>query len=130
MQLSEAVDLMQRRTGANRWVYKVNHKYKFICITDIEKFFPDKSTEMWLRLKTTNELIVYVKKTNPVGPVAIIKGRGRNGGTYLHPMLVFDYFVWVSPELRYQIYNDCQTNKTVEKMLSAVGIFPVMEKIK
>lgn len=57
----------------------------------------------YLKLKSTTEFIEELeKKTNEK---ALIIKRGRNGGTWVHPLLFIDIALAISPKLKIEVYD-------------------------
>lgn len=56
----------------------------------------------WLRTKSTKEFIEELQKTNKT---VLIKGRGRNSVTWMHPLLFIDLVLSINPDLKIEVYS-------------------------
>jgi len=63
----------------------------------------DFNMAVWLKGVSTTEFIEELEKKYK--EKAVIKGRGRNGGTWLHPLLFIDMALAISPKLKIETYE-------------------------
>lgn len=59
-------------------------------------FLENKSTDEFIKAIEDEE---NVKERNSV----IIKSRGKNGGTWMHPYLFIDFAMWINPRFKYKV---------------------------
>lgn len=89
------------------------HLTGFFCVNDIttigniirrnnklpsvrwDKYLVNKSTIEFLNQLSKDENIIEVYRTK----------RGRNATTWCHPLVFFDYAMWISPQLKVNIYK-------------------------
>ena len=96
--------LMIRRVGD--LTVRQNHKTKMFCITDLAKAFPNKKLQDWVKLEGTKDFMqtIMERENLPFGEIVqTFKGRTEKRGTWVHPLLMVDYAMWVSPEFKYVI---------------------------
>jgi len=102
----------------------------FICLTDLNKFFPKKRIRDWETLGTTKEYITtvnkYLNSDDPRSLELLKKKRGRyDGGTYAHELLAFEFATWLSPEFKLKVFVEytqgTQSKKdwNIKRVLSA-----------
>jgi hypothetical protein len=63
-----------------------------------------KDVSEFLSLKGTKEFVETVKikeNLNTVNPV--LSKRGKNGGTWLHPLVFIDFAMWLNPSFKYDV---------------------------
>lgn len=68
-----------------------------------EKGLIDFNLAQWLNTKQTKEFILALEKSNK--DKVIIKGRGRNSHTWVHPFLFIDIALAINPELKIEVYS-------------------------
>lgn len=59
--------------------------------------------DQWLTNKSTQEFISEIEKSE--NTPAIMAKRGRNGGTWMHPLLFIDMALAISPKLKLEAYK-------------------------
>jgi hypothetical protein len=102
----------------------------YICLTDLNKYFPKKRIRDWENLSSTKEFIdTVIKHLNSEESRSlklITKKRGRyDGGTYAHQLIAFEFATWLSPEFKLEVflrYQDGRQNKkdwNIRRILSA-----------
>jgi hypothetical protein len=87
-------------------------KSEFLSATDLVKagnLFRAKNERsafnlaMWLKQQSTLEFIDEIKRSEEIDPV--IKGRGRNAKTWVHPLLFIDIALALDPKLKIEVYK-------------------------
>ena len=54
--------------------------------------------------KTVEFIQTIIKRENLNTPKMVyLKSRGRNGGTYMHPILFIDFCMWINPSFKYDV---------------------------
>lgn len=54
--------------------------------------------------KTIEFIQTIMKRENLNTPKMVyLKSRGRNGGTYMHPILFIDFCMWINPSFKYDV---------------------------
>lgn len=54
--------------------------------------------------KTVEFIQTIMKRENLNTPKMVyLKSRGRNGGTYMHPILFIDFCMWINPSFKYDV---------------------------
>ena len=73
---------------ANQWSLANNRK-------DVRDF---------LLLKSTNEFIETIKeRENDNTRNLVLSKKGKNGGTWLHPLVFIDFAMWLNPSFKYDV---------------------------
>lgn len=101
MELKRALELHTEYNGITGLV-KCDGDY--ICLNDLNEYFPNKRIQHWMDNAQTKELIEQVEKTIITGKSAIISRRGKGGGTYAHNIIAMDFAMWLSVEFRLKVY--------------------------
>jgi len=105
MELSRALELYTEYAG-EAGIVKVD-KNGYICLNDMERFFPSKRIDNWLANQQTKDLITVVERTCIIPNfLGIIAKRGKGGGTYAHELIAMDFAMWLSPEFRVKVYYE------------------------
>jgi hypothetical protein len=79
----------------------------FICLNDLNDYFPNKRIDIWAKTGPTHELISAVEKEYQLPPGGgIIAKRGRNGGTFAHHLIALDFAAWLSVEFKIKVYQE------------------------
>lgn len=86
----------------------------YICLNDLNVYFPNKHIDDWKRTAQTQELILNIEKFIIPGKCGIIGKRGKGGGTYAHHLIALDFAAWLSVEFKLKIYL-AYTNGTQKK---------------
>ena len=55
----------------------------------------------YLKKKETKEFVATIAKKEELSAVFSVK-KGKNGGTWVHPLLLIDIMMWLSPDFKYQ----------------------------
>lgn len=69
----------------------------------LQNNLPPVKLQEFLRLNKTKEFLESLKKH--IGKSPKIIGRGRNSKTWLHPFLFIDFALYISPELKIEVYS-------------------------
>jgi len=96
------------------------HQTDFFCINDMTEIanqyrrtmgLPEARWDNYIRNDSTKEFFQELMRQKNI--VDIIKSsRGKFGGTWAHPLVFFDYAMWLSPEFKVYVYDwlyDCMT---------------------
>jgi len=65
----------------------------------------------YLKKKETKEFVATIAKREQISEVFSVK-KGKNGGTWVHPLLLIDIMMWLSPDFKYQAMQWLQDNLT------------------
>ena len=117
MKLQKAFEMRVNYLGINETI-RVNEN-GYICLTDLNKYYPTKRIRDWEGLKTTKEFLSTVEEflnsEDSRSLELIKKQRGRyDGGTYAHELVAFEFATWLSPEFKLKVFLDYQ-NGTQQK---------------
>lgn len=55
----------------------------------------------YLKKKETKEFVATIARREELSAVFSVK-KGKNGGTWVHPLLLIDIMMWLSPDFKYQ----------------------------
>lgn len=98
-----------------------DHKTGFFCVNDLTSIanskrkslgMPEARWDRYLRTDKTKEFLKTVMDSEEI--VDIIKAtRGRGSSTWVHPLVFFDYAMWLSPEFKVAVYKWLYDNLTV-----------------
>jgi len=96
------------------------HKTKFFCVNDLtviaNKYRENKglsTTNFKLYKKADKSKEFFETLMREENCAEIIKTkRGANGATWVHPLVLFDYAMWLSPEFKVRVYNWLYDNLT------------------
>lgn len=79
----------------------------YICLNEMNAFFPDRRLDVWMKTGPTQEFISIVERQLKLPPGSgIISRRGRNGGTWAHHLIAFEFAMWLSPEFKLKVYQE------------------------
>jgi len=101
MELKRALELHTEYNGVAGTV-KCDGDY--ICLNDLNEYFPNKRIDVWLKTDQTKELIQTVEKLIIPPKGGIITRRGKGGGTYAHNIIAMDFAMWLSVEFKIKVY--------------------------
>lgn len=104
MELKRALELHTEYAG-NAGVIRVD-KDEYICLNELNSFFPNKRISDWMRTDETKTFIEIVEKTIIAGKCGIIARRGKSGGTWAHHLIAFEFAMWLSPEFKIKVYQE------------------------
>lgn len=91
-------------------VVRQNHKDKFFNATDLVKIgnkyrenigLSKKDLYQYFDNPSTKEFIKKIMKKENVADVKQTK-RGKSGGTWVHPLIIIDIAMWLSPDFKYE----------------------------
>lgn len=107
MELSKAFEMKLEYYGKSEPIRVDQSGY--ICLTDLNKYFPKKRIRDWENLSSTKEFIeTVIKHLNSEvsrGLELVTKKRGRyDGGTYAHELIAFEFATWLSPEFKLEVF--------------------------
>ncbi len=74
---------------------------------------------MWLKTSSTEAFIEELQKESD-DPVVIV-GRGRNGGTWLHPLLFIDMALAIHPKLKVEMYSWIKDSLLIDRKSSGIS---------
>lgn len=111
MELRRALELHTEYNGVPG-IVKCNGDY--ICLNDLNSYFPSKRIDHWLESSQVKELVECVEKNIIPGKPGIQTRRGKGGGTYAHHLIAMDFAAWLSVEFKLKIYME-YTNGTQHK---------------
>ena len=81
----------------NQWVKLNTHNSGYLKKQkDLDDFFSNKSTLEYIDVIIKRE---NLKERNSV----FIKSRGKNGGTWMHPLLFIDFAMWLNPVFKVKV---------------------------
>jgi KilA-N domain. len=100
MELKRALELQTEYRGVAGVIHCNDN---FICLNDLNSFFPGKRLDNWMRLESAKEIIEAVSEY--LGCEVIKKTRGRNGGTFAHELIAMDFAAWLSVEFKIKVYQ-------------------------
>jgi len=111
LKLQKAFEMRVNYLGVNETI-RVNED-GYICLTDLNKYYPKKRIRDWEALKATKEFIEtvssFLNSENSRSLDLIKKQRGRyDGGTYAHELIAFEFATWLSPEFKLQVFLEYQ----------------------
>jgi hypothetical protein len=105
MELKRALELHTEYAGSVG-VIRVDAD-DYICLNELNAFFPDQRLDVWQKSDKTKNFIACVETEYKLPPNGgIISKRGRNGGTWAHPMIAFEFATWLSPEFKLKVYRE------------------------
>lgn len=92
--------------------FKVTQRTKdgFFCATELlaqwnEKSGMKKEVTKFFDLQSTSELIKVIMERENLNTQdsTYLKTRGKNGGTWMHPILFIDFAMWINPSFKYDV---------------------------
>jgi len=122
MELKRALEL---HTEYNGIAGSVKCDGDYICLNDLNEYFPNKRIDHWLETTQTRELIAAIEKTIIPGKAGIIAKRGKGGGTYAHNLIAMDFAMWLSVEFRVKVYieytngTQCKQDWNIQRIMAA-----------
>lgn len=90
--------------------FKVIQRTKdgFFCATSLlaqwnEKSGMKKEVTKFFELQSTHELVKVIMERENLNTQdsTYLKTRGKNGGTWMHPVLFIDFAMWINPSFKY-----------------------------
>jgi len=140
----ETLPIMERSFLGGIVIVRQNHKTGMFSITDLELAGNDlrqnqglksKQTRMYFKTGPAKEHIdqLSIETGIPIEEL-VIKKRGRNGGTWVHPLIFLDIAIWMNPRFKIKVlqwlcdnlllHRDCSGNSFKEMNLSLDEAFP------
>jgi len=104
-------EVVMRRSIFDREV-RQKSKSQFLSATDLVHIANAKRREMgmrefnmstWLSQESTKDFIRQIEESKGVKALQIT--RGRNGGTWMHPILFFDLALVINPKLKLEVHE-------------------------
>ena len=92
--------------------FKVVQRTKdgFFCATSLlaqwnEKSGMKKEVTKFFELQSTSELVKVIMERENLNTQdsTYLKTRGKNGGTWMHPVLFIDFAMWINPHFKYDV---------------------------
>ena len=92
--------------------FKVTQRTKdgFFCATSLlaqwnEKSGMKKEVTKFFDLQSTSELVKVIMERENLNTQdsTYLKTRGKNGGTWMHPILFIDFAMWINPSFKYDV---------------------------
>lgn len=87
-------------------VVRQNHKTKLFRVNDLEGTFPDRPLRNWARFRETKLFVREIMEREHLTLDQVVQtNRSKNpdsGGTWVHPLLLLDYAMYVSVEFKYK----------------------------
>jgi hypothetical protein len=96
------------------------HNDQYFCVNDITAIankhrkllgLPEARWDVYAKSEKTKEFFEEIIKQKDI--VDIVQStRGKGGATWAHPLVFFDYAMWLSPEFKVKVYDwmfDCLT---------------------
>ena len=108
-------------------------KDSFICLNDLQVIarkqrfaqgLSERQPEHYFALDSTSEFIEALKSAENITTVKT-SALGRNGGTWVHPLLALDFILWASPELKVAVYK-WVTDSLMTKRVGSSDSFKAM----
>jgi len=97
------------------------HKNGFFCVNDLTSIanayrknqgLPTAKWEKYAGAKKTQEFMLSLMKQEEIAEI-VISGKGRYSKTWVHPLVFFDYAMWLSPDFKVKVYEWLYDNMTV-----------------
>lgn len=92
--------------------FKVTQRTKdgFFCATSLlaqwnKKSGMKKEVTKFFELQSTSELVKVIMERENLNTQdsTYLKTRGKNGGTWMHPILFIDFAMWINPSFKYDV---------------------------
>lgn len=140
MDLKKALEIQVEFFGKDGTIRVDENGY--ICLNDLNTYFPNKRIEDWQRNESTKDFIGIVEKfliheVSRELERAIIGKKGRyKSGTYAHKWVALHFAMWLSPEFNLKViraYEDGTQYKqdwNIKRILSAQGYRLMSEAVK
>lgn len=100
-----------------------NHKSKWFNATDLSKIANSYRTQIgltekkiadYLKNDSTKEFAKEIMDKEDISKVYEAK-KGKNGGTWVHPLILIDFAMWLSPEFKYVAISWLHDNLTLNR---------------
>jgi hypothetical protein len=140
MELRKALQLQVEYFGRNGTIRVDENAY--VCLNDLNEYFPNKRLDNWLRLDTTNDFIKTVDKILNTSDVrelgsSVVAKRGRHkSGTFAHKWVAQKFAMWLSPEFElsviqaYESGEQRKQNWNIKRILAANNFKIMCEAIQ
>ena len=101
-------------------IVRQEHKTKFFCVNDLtaiaNKYRENKGLsktdfKLYKKADKTKEFLATLMQEENCADVIRTK-RGAKGATWVHPLVLFDYAMWLSPEFKIRVYQWLYDNLT------------------
>ena len=92
---------------------KQEHLTGYFCVNDItiiankyrkNQGLPEARWDKYISSKTTKEFFHALMKSENQADIIRTK-RGRGGDTWVHPLVLMDYMMWLSPDFKVKAYQ-------------------------
>jgi len=102
-------------------VVKQKHNNGFFCINDLTSIankyrknqgLPEAKWAKYLKAKKTREFMHTLMNQEDIADI-IVAGKGRYSKTWVHPLVFFDYAMWLSPDFKVKVYEWLYDNMTI-----------------
>lgn len=102
-------------------VVQQEHLSGYFCVNDLTSIankyrknqgLPEARWDKYVGSKTTKEFFHALMKSENVADIVRSK-RGSSGGTWVHPLVLMDYMMWLSPDFKVVAYRWLYDNLTV-----------------
>jgi len=102
-------------------VVQQKHDSGFFCINDLTSIankyrknqgLPEAKWEKYAKAKKTQEFMRSLMKQENIADI-VIAGKGRYSKTWVHPLVFFDYAMWLSPDFKIKVYEWLYDNMTI-----------------
>ena len=102
-------------------IVRQEHLTGYFCVNDItivankyrkNQGLPEARWDKYISSKTTKEFFHALMKNEDNADIIRTK-RGRGGDTWVHPLVLMDYMMWLSPDFKVRAYQWLYDNLTV-----------------
>lgn len=107
----KTAQIMERKFMGD--VIRQNHKDGFFCVNDMtiianhyrkNQGLPLAKWVKYKDAKKTKEFFRSLMKSEGIADIVKSK-RGKSGETWVHPLVFFDYAMWLSPDFKVEVYK-------------------------
>ena len=96
------------------------HTDQFFCVNDLTEIankqrkllgLPEARWDVYIKSDKTREFFEEIMRQKDIVDITQ-STRGKGGATWAHPLIFFDYAMWLSPEFKVKVYDwlfDCMT---------------------
>lgn len=144
MDLKKALEIQVEFFGKDGTIRVDENGY--LCLNDLNAYFPNKRIQHWQENQATKELISSVEEilirrkegeleTSPMSAIVGKKGRYKSG-TYAHELIAMDFAMWLSVEFRIHVYQSYingtqhKQNWNIKRILAANNYRVMCEAVK
>lgn len=102
-------------------IVRQEHLTGYFCINDMtsigniyrkNKGLPDVRWDKYIITDKTKEFFTALMQQEEIAQI-YKTSRGRNGLTWAHPLVFFDYAMWISPDFKVKVYKWLHDNLTI-----------------